>query len=805
MPAPSALADLLRHFRKVSGMTQEALAEQAGLSNQAIGALEGGRRRYPRPDTLKRLAAALELGPEDHRKLTEAARRPGTGEATKDSVPRQLPPPVDHFVGRSGHLSDLTQLLTAPLAQAPSIVVTAIGGMGGVGKSALGLTAAHHAVEHFPDGQLHLDLQATGDAPLSAAQALDVLLSALGIAPAAPGDDLQVTAARYRTAMAGRRILLFLDDAASVEQVMPLMPGTPGAAVVITSRQQLTGLPGVRHLVLDVLNDDEATALLTEIVGADRVSAAPEAAAEIVRRCARSPLAIHLVGGLAKTASLTALAASLADDEGRHEILTGAGTEVSRCIRLSLAALEHEGSRTDLAAVRAFPALASFDGFRFPLRVAAHVLQISVDDAEDLLERLVDVHLLETPSAHHYRMHDLVRDVGRALAQQELTAESRSAARRRELDCYRSILWRWSELTGSPEEYGSRTGISWSGGAEDLYDVSDTLRWLEAELPNLNRLVRTAAAGDAEDRLSAVQLALGMPRLAANLQRFADAFAALNAVSTIDVELPASMQIGRLYQAGHVTGSLGLSEQAVDLLKQALPIARRLGTPKDVAVCLIDLGQGLANLGQLTEALACADEGLAIVHSEGLERFEVGGSIVLGGVAGLLGDLDRQHELNSHAVALMPERTAPGTRAVFLTVIGEFLRKSGQHDEAIAILRQAAERAKELGAEVIEADALQELGSSLLETGDLAAAEASLRAGVEIAIRHPLEHREAPLLQVLGKVCAASGGKESALIAWNRALMLYERQADPRADELRTLLGRKSNHQLSEQKSGFTR
>ncbi|MEV6284191.1 tetratricopeptide repeat protein [Kribbella sp. NPDC051770] len=785
MDPRAGFAQLLRGFRARSALTQEGLAELAGLSVQAINALEGGRRLYPRPATVGRLVEALRLDDEEHSQLAAAAHRPAAAKVAVGG-PRELPPPVTDFIGRSEQLGALLRLLRSPRAAAPGIVISSIGGMAGIGKTTLAVHAAHQVVSEFPDGQLYLNLRGGGDKPLTTAEALDALLLALGLPTAGPSEQVQATAARYRTALAGRQILLVLDDVASVEQVTLLMPGTPGAVVVITSRHTLAALPGARHLALEVLTETEAVQLLEEAIGTttgwDR-----DAALEIVRKCGLLPLAIRIAGGRARTNGLREVAATLSAERGRSEMLTAPQAEVGRSIGLSLSHLAG-GPPVDAAAAQAFAVLALFDGEHFPLRAAAKVLDVSLDDAEDLLERLVDVHLLETPAIHQYSMHDLVREAGRAIAAAELPEPMRAEARQRELKCYLSVLWRWNELRGRDAQYGSRTGVPWSEGAGDLDDVDQVEAWLRPELPNLVGLVRSAAIGTPDERLIAVRLALGMPQLAVSLMRFEEARSAMLAVTAIAEVLPPALEFGRYYQAGFVCGCLALYDESEPWLRKALPIARRSGTPTDLAICLIDLGYGLGCAGRPAEGLPYAEEALAVVVEHGVTKFEVGANVGLGALAGLAGDLKRQRTAFDRALTLMPERSLPIPAAVHTNMIGRSYRESGQYDDSIKILRGNLDSVQRLDRDVVEADTLEELGHTLLAAGDFTAAEPVLRAGLEIAARHPAENREAPALHLLGRTLVALDRTAEAVPLWERSIQLYERLGDPRSEEVRKLL-----------------
>ncbi|TDU89962.1 helix-turn-helix protein [Kribbella voronezhensis] len=787
MSIAPAFAQLLRRFRSDNGLTQERLAELSDLSIEAVKTLESGRRRHPRPATVEQLAAALALDDAEGDQLRKAARRTKIGKAPSLGVRRQLPPPITDFTGRSQHLDTLIELLEKPDRESPGIVVSAIGGMGGIGKTTLAVQAAHQVAEIFRDGQLYLNLRGASPDPVSTEQALDTLLEALGLAPAAAADDLSFTAGRYRTALAGRSILLMLDDAASVEQIVPLLPGTAGAVVIVTSRSPLATLPGARRLALDVLTESEALDLLGEVVGADKVAAERSAAIEVVQYCGLLPLAIRIAAGYAGTSPLSALAARLGDTDGISDVLTGPHGEVRRILSLSLDRLAGSDRRGDQDAATAFPVLALFDGDHFPLRAAAAVLGRSLDDTEDLLDRLFDACLLESPAIHQYRMHDLVREIGRALAITKLSEHDRQELKLRELACYSSVLWRHTELLTRADPYGSRAQ-RWSEGAEDLADPTQMTGWLEAELPNLRRLVHSSTDDEAL-RLLAVRIALGMSSLAVALMRFAEARSALTAIALLPIELPAEMEIGRLYHTALMCSSLGLTQECLDWLRRATAVARERGGPEQLARCLLDLGQVLGQTGRPDEGMPYAEEGRALLDQvAGGSRFLQAAQLITGMLAGQLGDLDRQREIFDDLLTRLPGTEERGRDASHLGTMAQSLRTSGRHHKALEVLRIALVEVRELGFEVLEAQALIELASIHLDLHDFPPALEAIEAGLRIASRYPAENREAPLLKLLGDVLAATGEPTEARKAWEQAIVRYDREADPRASEVRKLL-----------------
>lgn len=313
-----AFGDLLRRYRQTARLSQSDLAERAGLSVQTIGTLERGTRTHPRRETLLLLAEALGLSEGERETLLVSAgrgddgrRQPrwrssagpsaiGVGAPTSTFVtPRTLPPAVADFTGREGQVAELRSLLASgtTAAAAPAVVVSAIEGMGGVGKTALAVHVAHLLADEFPDGQLYVNLRGFGPGePMTIDEALNLLLGLLAIPPLNDATGTEQATGRYRSALAGKRALVLLDNAANVNQVLPLIPSTAGCAAIVTSRRSLSSLPGARHLQLDVLPENEAVALLAAIAGEPRMEAEPEAAVALVRRCGHLPLAIRMAG-----------------------------------------------------------------------------------------------------------------------------------------------------------------------------------------------------------------------------------------------------------------------------------------------------------------------------------------------------------------------------------------------------------------------------------------------------------------------------------------------------------------------------
>ena len=321
----------LRACRRSSGLSQQELAEQSGLSIRAISKLESGRTRWPYPDSVDRLADALGLRDAERAEfITAAGRRlgqgtgQGAGHGTRPARPRagqayvhrHLPAPIPAFVGRAAELKTLSRMLDAPGA---TTLVTAITGTAGAGKTALAVHWAHQASGEFPDGQLSVNLRGFGpsDAPLAPADAVRVLLDALRPAGRLP-ETVEAQLGLYRSVLAGKRVLIVLDNARNAAQVRPLLPGSPTCRVIVTSRDQLPGLTAIeaaRPLTLNTLASTEARQFLVERMGSARLAADIRATDQIISSCAGLPLALGIIAaraGLRPDLPLARIAADLA-------------------------------------------------------------------------------------------------------------------------------------------------------------------------------------------------------------------------------------------------------------------------------------------------------------------------------------------------------------------------------------------------------------------------------------------------------------------------------------------------------------
>jgi DNA-binding SARP family transcriptional activator len=356
--------------------------------------------------------------------------RPVAADGPQPVVPRELPAGVRHFTGRGGELKELTALLDQADEETPTVVISAIGGTAGVGKTALAVQWAHQVAARFPDGQLYVNLRGYDPGPpVPAAEALAGFLRALGV----PGQDIPAEederAARYRSLLAGRRLLVVLDNAGEVEQVRPLLPGSAGCVVVVTSRDMLAGLiarDGAARLDLDLLPLTEAVGLLRALIG-ERVDADPAAAAVLAARCARLPLALRVAAELAAArpdVSLTGLAGELADQQRRLDLLD-AGGDPRTAVR---AVFSWSSRHLDADAARVFRLAGLHPGPDFDPAAAAALTGDTVERARLLLGVLARAHLVEPTGAGRYGMHDLLRTYAAEQAHTMDSAQAQDAA-----------------------------------------------------------------------------------------------------------------------------------------------------------------------------------------------------------------------------------------------------------------------------------------------------------------------------------------------------------------------------------------
>jgi transcriptional regulator with XRE-family HTH domain len=494
-----AFGDLLRARRLAAGLTQEDLAARCGLSIRALADMERGRTARPYRRSVALLAGALGLSGEDGVLFARAARTgvpagsgagrsgsastPAAAQAT--AVPRQLPAAAPGFAGREAELRALADLLGQTDAGPGMVVISAIAGTAGVGKTALAVHWAHQIADRFPDGQVYLNLRGFGPAgePVAPADAIRLLLDSLGVAPEQIPAGLDPQAALYRSLLADRRMLIVVDNARDAAQVRPLLPGSQGCLVVVTSRSQLAGLAvadGARLLTLDVLTEAEARQLMEGRLGCGRVAAELAAVRELTRLCARLPLALAIVAARAAARpalTLAGLAAELRGTQGRLDALGTGDTATDVRTVFSWSCQQLSARATGM-----FRLLGVHPGPDITVPAAASLAGVPPGAARQALAELAQAHLITEHVPGRYACHDLLRAYAAEQAASHVSAVARRAAVHRALDYYLHTAHAAALLLLS----SFRDPIALSSPQprvrpEQLADRQQALEWFQAE------------------------------------------------------------------------------------------------------------------------------------------------------------------------------------------------------------------------------------------------------------------------------------------------------------------------------------
>jgi len=652
-----------------------------------------------------------------------------TARFTQQQFPllRQLPRDISHFTGRSRDLASLDALLAEAMAEGTtSVIVSAIAGMAGVGKTALAVHWAHRARDQFPDGDLYVNLRGYGPGPpLTPAQGLEDFLQAMGVPPERIPHDVETRAAMYRTLLDQRRVLIVLDNAGSTEQVRPFLPGSPGCLAVITSRSMLPGLfalDGASRIILDTLSADEASALLGKIVGTSRIAAEPEAAESLVRGCAHLPLALRIVAGHAAIhprRPLAELAQALADESRRLDILSISDDDtaaVRTVFSWSYRMLQPESARV-------FRMLGLHAGPDISIEAAAALLDTTASATRRLVDRIADVHLIEEPTAGRYRFHDLIRVYACERASADETQESRAEA------VERILLWYLHSMTSAraaltvghpqrPFSLPAKFNIP-SGPMPDFATSKAALQWCDAELGNLVAAVQQAVEYGRYDLGCWLPVAL-QPYFQRRtpygpwLDTHITGLSAARVADDLHAEAELHRGIGgALYYQGQY-------EQSLTHQSEALDCYRRLGWEGEIL--LVNLGSVCAALGRYEDSLDYLRKALAASRETGHRNAE---AFALQSLGATCQRLDRFEESTIYCRDAVDIFGETGDRFGLGIALGRlafaYLRQRKLPD-AIGYLQQAISNARDIDDQPTEAWAAEALGTAMYETGQMDAA-----------------------------------------------------------------------------------
>jgi DNA-binding SARP family transcriptional activator/tetratricopeptide (TPR) repeat protein len=631
-------------------------------------------------------------------------------------VPAQLPADVAAFTGRAGEVAEVDALLSGysemegPQPEPTAVVITAVSGTAGVGKTALALRCAHRAAGRFPDGQVYLNLRGYDpDQPVKAADALARLLHTLGVAASDIPLDADERAALYRTGIAGRRMLIVLDNAATVEQVRPLLPGTPSCAVLVTSRDSMAGLVavhGAHRVSLDPLPTDDAMALLRRLVGS-RVDAEPESALALAEQCAGLPLALRVAAELAAsrpTTPLSDLVAELADGQRRLHMLNAGGDPRGAVTAVFSWSVRH--LPPDAAA--AFGLLGLHPGADFDAYAVAALAGTSLDDARRIQGVLARAHLVHPAGQGRCGMHDLLRAYATGLATAGDPAQDPQAALGRLLDYYLATASAaMRPLYPAEAHYRPRVRPA-STPVPALTDPDTARTWLDTELPNLVAVVAYAAAHGWTTHAT---------RLAATLFSYLDGGHHTDALTVHTHAHQAAQEAGdpdgqalALLGAAAAHRRLGHYGPAADHYERALPMFRQAGDEHGEARALNGLGTVERRLGQYGPAVEHHEQALALFRRTGDQHGEANALNNLGLLWRRLGDYVRAADHHRQALILYRQTRDRDGEAHTLNNLGLIEQQLGEHRPAAEHHEQALAQFRALGHRDGEASALDNLG-----------------------------------------------------------------------------------------------
>ncbi len=752
-----------------------ALAERHPLDERLAGQLmlalyHGGRQAdaLARYDRLRRtLAATFGVDPapplrEIHQRiLTEdPALTPTTGRPRRNELPRD----ITDFAGRGTEIARLAETLDR--TRGGAVVVSAIDGMAGIGKTVLAVRTAHQLTAHFPDGQLFLDLHGhtPGTPPVEPAAALAALLRALGVPGERIPDSLDERAGLWRSQLAGRKTLVLLDNALDAAQVRPLLPGTASCLALITSRNRLTDLDVTLSLSLDVLSAEDALALFTDIVGAERVTPDPAAARQVVALCGCLPLAVRISAArLRSRAAWTVadLAARLRDDR-LAELATG-DRSVSAAFTVSYQLLT-------AAQQRLFRGLGVLPVDTVDVYVAAALIGVAPREAERLLEDLLDAHLIEQRSDGRFRLHDLLRQHARQTAERDDSARARHDAVTRVLDYYLHT----TNLAAAHFAPGRRYAIAESAfppAHTPVFDGQPTaLAWCESEYANLMSV--TAYAAECEQDAHLWQLAHALWYFFFLRGYYQDW------ITTNELALAATERIGDRRAHADTLRFLGTAywrtgdfAAALHHHQLAMDGYRKLEDQAGEAAALRNLGLVRERLGRYAEAMADTRAGLALHHALGDRRGQGAALTALGRMHQQLGRYSEALEYQQQAVDLLRAVGDPWGQANCLREQGICAARLGRYDEALGSLRESAALHRKLGNGSGQADSLNQIGVVHRLRAEFTEAIDHHEQALELT-RDVGDHSEMEVLNDLGETCLAAGRPDRAREHHTHALRL---------------------------------
>jgi transcriptional regulator with XRE-family HTH domain/tetratricopeptide (TPR) repeat protein len=680
-------AGLLRQLRTEVRLTQEELAEAAGLSLRSVSDLERGRVAVPQRDTVRLLADALHLiGPA--RARFEAVAR---GRAAQGGVAatRTLPRDAASFTGRQRELRELMVAVTGAADAGGIVTIHAIGGMAGVGKTAFAVHAAHQLADRFPGGPIFLPLHGhtPGQQPVDPADALASLLLATGVAAAGIPPGVAARMALWRDRLAERQLLLVLDDAVGSEQVQPLLPGSGGSLVLVTSRRHLSALEDVTAISLDTLPPEEAAGLLVRLAGRPGLGTGDPGVREIIRLCGFLPLAIGMVARQLRhhpAWSAASRAAELAAAVDRLELMATEHLSIAAAFDLSYADLSSNLQRL-------FRRLGLHPGSEVDGYAAAALDGTGLAAGRRGLEALYDQYLLTEIAQGRYRMHDLIREHARTMAARIDPDRDRELATARLLDYYSRTAARADALIARQ----TRPGPPAAAGAipaavPALAGQEQALAWARAERAGLLACLDHAADTGRPARVIALTAGLA----------------------------------GLLRRDGPWAEANGRHEAAVQA-------ARQLGDRLGEANALNDLASMRMDTGDYQAANHATEQALGIYRDLGNRLGEANALRVLGFVRWLTADIPAAAQTFEQILGIYRDIGDRLGEANALGDLGKVRWATGDYPAAARAGEQALDIYRDIGDRIGEASVLNDLGITR-QTSDYPAAAQNHEQALDI-------------------------------------------------------------------------
>ncbi|GLF97347.1 AfsR/SARP family transcriptional regulator [Streptomyces yaizuensis] len=711
----------------------------------------------------------------------EELNRPGGRDAPAPRIaqPAQLPATVPDFTGRSSFVRKLSVQLSA--VDGPVMAVSALAGIGGVGKTTLAVHVAHAARPHFPDGQLYIDLQGAGARATEPVAVLGAFLRALGTPDAQIPDSLDERAALYRSTLAGRRLLVLLDNARDAAQIRPLLPGAAGCATLITSRARLVDLAGAHLIDLDVMSPEEALQLFTRIVGEERVRAEREAALDVVAACGFLPLAIRVAASrlaARRTWTVSVLAAKLADERRRLDELQAGDLAVKATFELGYKQLEP-------GQARAFRLLGLTDGPDISLDAAAALLDLPVHRTEDLLEDLVDTSLLESAAPGRYRSHDLIRLYARSCAERDETSDDCRAALSRLLDFYLATAARvyaierpGDTLPGHLAPTGD-TGLSFS-------DRQTALDWLYTEAHTLLTCAHQATSGPGLRRAVDLLWAAGdLAESGANSKQYEAAAVAACQAARAAGDAHAQGRAHTVLTDVHLI--VGRYQEAEEHARQATLLAERAGDPAPVFWANNNRGIAALNMDRYQEAEGFLRQAIEDFRREGNAHCEASALCNNARLQLRLGRIEQAIVLARHGLEIYVRQGHTLRVANARYALGVVLTQAGRLTEALEQLLDAQDGFEANRQRLWEGATQFRIAQVHLAARRPARAAQHAEQALAIGCMGG-DHIRAGVLITLGRALTALGQVDRARACWQEALALHEASGAAEAEEVRGLL-----------------